>query len=157
MRIRCFGRPKGFSVSLLQWSRGSKLQVRGAPFHLHSSSSLSAAAYQLSLSQTDLLLLGRCSERFVASLFWQTERVFRFICTVGQRLQAPDLPCHLCSETETLGSRPSVSWVRGLRPQAFRCIFTVSQRFQVRGLPIQSEWILVVQAPGPRPAVSPIQ
>ena len=69
-------------------------------------------------------------------MFWQTEKVFRFTSTVGQRLQAPDLPFHLYSEPKTPGSRPAVSslqWFRRCRFQAFRFTCRVGQKLQAAG------------------------
>ena len=129
-------------------------------------------------SQTDLLLVSACTARFEDPLFWQTEKVFRFTSTVGQRLRAPDLPFHLYSEPKTPGSRPAVSslqwfrrcscfgrpkrssvsplqWARGSRLQTFRFTSTVSQRLQVPGQPCHLYSGLDVA--GSRPSVSPVE
>ena len=129
-------------------------------------------------SQTDLLLVSACTARFEDPLFWQTEKVFRFTSTVGQRLRAPDLPFHLYSEPKTPGSRPTVSslqWfrrcscfgrpkrssvsplqrARGSRLQTFRFTSTASQRLQVPGQPCHLNSGLDVA--GSRPSVSPVE
>ena len=103
-------------------------------------------------SRTDLLLVGPCIERFEDSLLWQTERVFRFVCTVGKRLQAPDLPFYFYSESS---SRPFVSpveWARSSKLQAFSFTSTAGQRLQAAGLPFHL--CRGPEAPGSRPTVS---
>ena len=91
-------------------------------------------------------------------LFWQTEKVFRFTSTVGQRLQAPDLPFHLYSEPKTPGSRPAVSslqWFRRCRFQAFRFTRGMGQKLQVAGFLFQL--YSGSQTRGCKPSVSLLQ
>ena len=103
-------------------------------------------------SRTDLLLVGPCIEMFEDSLHWQTERVFRFVCTVGKRLQAPDLPFYFYSESSPRPFVSPVEWARSSKLQAFSFTSTAGQRLQAAGLPFHL--CRGPEAPGSRPTVS---